>query len=1134
MNRVRPLSPSGWLTSGLLLLTLTSGLLSLALTCSAQLLPIRNYTIKEGLSSNNIYAVLRDTKGILWVGTNNGVSCYDGDRFFQPPMNTRTGQIYVTNFYEDHEHNIWVTSWYNGLYRYKDGDFVNYLPDSAHLEAQANNTFDMVEWSPGRYIVATDKNVWLFDNDPAGPDNDSSSFRPKLPSSPQPTPPSSSRSTPPLSSPPRFSLLDSSNHSLEQQIGTVVLTPGGELLIGYGKGIAHYHLTGSAGSFPQSKGDPSRSPGVPSPSPGTPSQPRGVPSRRNEKKWVYAGMLWEGAYVNRIALLEDQAWLGSDGGLYYFPHFSGLLRDPAHTKPMLLYPASPPHPGRAATGIEVDRVYVDTEKNIWFTGGGGARKIPAGSYRGLTDDSVHLSGHPVPALTYRTYSRANGLPSDMIRALYSDPEGITWIGTEDGLARLRQEYYRFYPIQEEFRDALDQKEPAIIISIHDDRQGNLWMGSYDGLYQVKKKNPKTAPMPEITSLGKKKIGFVHCMIHDKQGRLWACTDGGILLIEGTPVIKDSMVARCAFADPDGKIWFGGSKGRVAWQQDGQFHLLKFTSPNDERIDGIYHDPKGFLWLGYALTGMRKLRIQGDSLQHVLEYTERTGYPNLRIRSVSSDGKGHLLVGTRTDGLYIIPIDGDSLADPIHITTTQGLSGNWVKASLVSAEGCYLATSNGLDLLEPAGDYHEARIHPIPFRNEQVPVELNTLFRQSDTIWLGTAKGLLQYELHQQGKNTIPPPACFMKLTINGRLDSSFRPFTQTSELPPLDYEQNNLAFDFAGLSFRDEDKVSYRYKMEGLDKDWSAPTSRRYVNYSHLSPGSYRLFVMARNDDGIWSTTPAAVSFRIDAPFWLQGWFIALCTISAATLVYLLYRYRLNQALKIERIRTKISTDLHDDIGSTLSSISIMSDMIMHSPHESRQQASPPAQASSQSQAPPPPQDSPSPQAPPGQAAPPDWQRMAGEIKDNSLSLMDKMDDIVWSINPRNDEVENLMARIQRFAAPLFEAKGIDYEITIENNIRRLKLSMEHRQHLYLIMKEAVNNLVKYSGAANAVIRARSVGGWLKVDVSDNGSGFDPESSHKGNGIVNMKSRAALMGASLDIDSIQGKGTTVMLMLKIS
>jgi ligand-binding sensor domain-containing protein len=1012
-----PFFPTGWLAACLMLL---------AITCPGQLLPVRNYTVKEGLNSNSIYAVLRDSRGILWVGTNNGVSYYDGARFFQPPMTTRTGQIYVTNFYEDHEHNIWVTSWYNGLYKYKDGKFVNYLPDSLRLEAQANNTFDMVEWSPGRYIIATDKNVWLFDD--------------ALPTASQP----------------RFQLLDSLNHSLDQQIGTVLLAPSGELLIGYGKGIAHYHLNGLG----------------------------------TEKKWTNAGMLWQGSYINRIAILEDQVWLGSDLGLYYSPHLSGLLRDSSYSRPILLYP-----------NVEVDRVSLDHEKNIWFTGGGGVHKI-------LRSGAI------------RTYSRGNGLPSDAVRAFYSDAEGMTWIGTDDGLTRLGQEYYRFYSMQEKFLDALAHNEPAIIISIHDDKQGNLWMGSYNGLYQAKKDHPKTAPMRELTNIGGKKIGFVNCMIHDNQGRLWACTDGGILLLEGDdPLIKDTLVARCAFVDPDGTMWFGTNKGRIAYCQKGQFHLLPFISTNDERIDGIYHDPKGFLWLGYALTGIRKFRIRGDSLQHILEYTERTGYPNLRTRSLTSDGRGHLLIGTRTDGLYIFSTDGDSLTRPIHITTAEGLAGNWIKASLITPDGCYLVTSNGLDFLKPgpAKDYRQMRIEPIPFRNEQVPIELNALFLQSDTIWLGTPKGLLQYVLHQQGKNTTAPPVCFMNLTINGRFDSSFLPFTQTGTLPTMDYEQNNLAFDFAGLSFRDEDKVSYRYKMEGLDKEWSVPTSRRYVNYSHLAPGSYKLQVVACNDDGLWSRIPATLSFRINAPFWMQAWFIALCIIIAATLVYLLYRYRLDQVIKIERIRAKISTDLHDDIGSTLSSISIMSDMILHTPAEA------PSEGTSV------PRQEPSPQP-----SLPDWQRMAGEIKDNSLSLMDKMDDIVWSINPRNDEMENLMVRIQRFAAPLLEARGIDYEIVIEDNIRHLKLSMEYRQHIYLIMKEAVNNLVKYSNATNAVIRARSASALLKVEISDDGSGFDPAKSRKGNGIVNMKSRADLMHADLTIDSTNGTGTSVMLMLKIS
>jgi hypothetical protein len=662
-----------------------------------------------------------------------------------------------------------------------------------------------------------------------------------------------------------------------------------------------------------------------------------------------------------------------------------------------------------------------------------------------------------------------------------------------------KEYYRFYPMQEKTADALHQKESAVIISIHDDRQGNLWIGSYAGLFLAKKDMPKTAPMPELTTVGKKNIGFTGCMVQDNKGQLWACTNGGVLALEGDKVvIRDTFSARCGFADPDGSIWFGGSKGNIAYERDGQFHTLKYVSANNERIDAVYRDPQGNLWIGYPSMGLKKFRIQGDSLQLLREYTGSTGYSNLRIRSMIADGKGYLLAGTRTDGLYIIPMDENSHTGPIHLTAGQGLSGNWVKAIAAGKEGFYLATSNGLDVLKAdPGDYGHARIQHVPFRNEQVPIELNTLFLQSDTLWLGTAKGLLQYIPHMRGKNSIPPPTYFMKLTINGRLDSSFLPFTQTRVLPALDYWQNNLAFDFAGLSFRDEDKVSYRYRMEGLDKVWSAPTSRRYVNYSHLSPGDYKLLVMASNDDGVWSRVPATLIFHIAAPFWLQDWFIALCIAIAISLVYLLYRYRLHHALKIERLRTKISTDLHDDIGSTLSSISIMSNMIM-------------------------------------QSDVPDWQRMAGEIKENSLSLMDKMDDIVWSINPRNDEMENLMIRVQRFAAPLLEARGIDYEIIIENNIRHLKLSMEHRQHIYLIMKEAIINLAKYSGASKAIIRARPAGGQLRVDICDDGCGFDPAFSRKGNGIVNMKGRAALMRAGLHIESTRGKGTSVMLTLKVN
>ena len=227
---------------------------------------------------------------------------------------------------------------------------------------------------------------------------------------------------------------------------------------------------------------------------------------------------------------------------------------------------------------------------------------------------------------------------------------------------------------------------------------------------------------------------------------------------------------------------------------------------------------------------------------------------------------------------------------------------------------------------------------------------------------------------------------------------------------------------------------------------------------------------------------------------WEKGWFLALCIALGLGLAYGLYRYRLYQALKIERLRARISTDLHDDIGSTLSSISILSDMALQEGE----------------------------------------QLMIREIRDNSLLLLEKMDDIVWSINPRNDTLESLMLRVKRFGAQLFEARGIEYEIDIESGIRHLRLLMEHRQNLYLIMKEAINNLVKYSGATRAHIRVRNIHNYLEVRISDDGSGFSEPAMQTGNGILNMKNRAAAMKGRLEISTGPETGTTVILTLKIS
>ncbi len=213
----------------------------------------------------------------------------------------------------------------------------------------------------------------------------------------------------------------------------------------------------------------------------------------------------------------------------------------------------------------------------------------------------------------------------------------------------------------------------------------------------------------------------------------------------------------------------------------------------------------------------------------------------------------------------------------------------------------------------------------------------------------------------------------------------------------------------------------------------------------------------------------------------------------------LIEQLKANEVLqsRMQNIRNKIAQDLHDDIGSTLSSISILSDLALR--EKNIDQA----------------------------------KEAVSEIKNSSITLMEKMDDIVWSINPKNDSFENLLMRIKRFATTLFEAKELDYSIDIDQHVGNVKLPIDYRQHIYLILKEAINNLVKYSQATKATINVSCNNGLLQLSVTDNGKGFVPSGPITGNGILSMKSRAALMNAELIIDSELNKGTTILLSVRV-
>ncbi|MEO9022506.1 MAG: two-component regulator propeller domain-containing protein [Ginsengibacter sp.] len=313
----------------------------------------------------------------------------------------------------------------------------------------------------------------------------------------------------------------------------------------------------------------------------------------------------------------------------------------------------------------------------------------------------------------------------------------------------------------------------------------------------------------------------------------------------------------------------------------------------------------------------------------------------------------------------------------------------------------------------------------------------------------------------------------------------------------FNHNVHNFIFKWAITDYNNPLSNRYYYQLEGIDKSWHFSGKSGEVEFANLSPGDYTLLLKGENSNGISSGKILNLQFKIALPFWRTWWFLTLLLGYIAAVFYFLYRYRVNQFLKIEKLRNKISLDLHDDIGSTLSSISILSDMALRRKEE------------------------------------PEAEDMLREIKDNSISMMEKMDDIVWSINPKNDSLESLFLRIRSFAAKLFEAKGINYTINIGENIQHIHVLMEYRRHIYLIMKEAINNLVKYSECTEAQIHVSHHTPLLTIIIKDNGKGYDAGHAIHGNGLAGMKKRAKEMNAEIKIEPKINEGTVITLFVKI-
>ena len=352
-----------------------------------------------------------------------------------------------------------------------------------------------------------------------------------------------------------------------------------------------------------------------------------------------------------------------------------------------------------------------------------------------------------------------------------------------------------------------------------------------------------------------------------------------------------------------------------------------------------------------------------------------------------------------------------------------------------------------------------------------------------------------------GMNTISTPSdpIIERVLVNNQPVLLNFATESNSQKLVFGHADNSINIGFTAFLYADPDHIKFRYRLKGADPHWQYAEDQRNANYAQLEPGDYTFYVQCGNKNGVWNSRVASLRFVIQPPYWETWWFRILALLIVAFALYSIYRYRIKNILAIQKIREGIASDFHDDIGAALSSISIFSEVAdtqleKKFPHEQTRE-------------------------------------IVGHIAHYSHNMLDAMDDIIWMVNPENDHLKDLAVRMREFAIPLLEAKNIDFDIDIREDILNTRLKMETRKNIFLIFKECINNILKHSGCSAIKVSVVKINSQVQLIIGDNGKGFDIDAPHSRNGLKNMQKRAGEIKGALHVASQPGIGTVITLLV---
>lgn len=690
-------------------------------------------------------------------------------------------------------------------------------------------------------------------------------------------------------------------------------------------------------------------------------------------------------------------------------------------------------------------------------------------------------------------------------------------------------------ISPSFSDALSMLNNTTATFI--DKQGNLWIGSKEGLCVLKKSKPVFKAYKNDEALFKKKLGHVYAICKYKKSVFLVGTIDGLFEIDQhnqlKQILNKGLVQNICRLDSN-IVFFSGNAGIKIYDNSNVYEInQKFPELMPYRkwqINSIVNLNDTITIIGTESNS--GVLIWNRKSRTVTNYSEnQPGKFNLSSKIVNS------IFLTKSRQVIVLSDYLLSIFDPQNeqftsftLTDKKGTQPLGVFMQMAETSNNYWLTAYGYGLIKLDKQFNF--IKKFSFGEKFTNTGLYAIFNYKDSLLIITSNyGISAFDIKTErvenyseedgiNNNTFEEASSdtgtnmFYAGGVNGfteilpgnmvlnntapyffftkiEAENNKGIFLDTFNLNPLRYSFSSTTLQakiyFTGIEYNNPARVTYKYRILENSKEWIDNGNENFVPFIATGPGTYHLQVKAANEDGIWSEPRELILEFL--PKWYQTWwFYFLIAFTIAAVLYSLYRYRISQIKKQHTIRKNIATDLHDDLGSTLNSVKVFTNLAISGVKQ---------------------------------------QESLQQIKNNLNEATMGLRDMIWVLDDSLDTVDELVNRLRQFVLPVAEASNIAVQITADNDVNSRQLTKEEKRNLFLVCKEVINNSIKYSGAATITLFIKTAGKKIEIVIADNGKGFDEATVKKGYGLKNMHYRAGQVKYKVQLLSSPGTGTTV-------